>query len=52
MRDKIKGMNGQDLDGRNITVNEAKSRKGGGNGGGGGSFRSGGGGRGRRKGGG
>ncbi|KAL3382970.1 hypothetical protein AABB24_002459 [Solanum stoloniferum] len=30
MRDAIEGMNGQDLDGRNITVNEAQSRGGGG----------------------
>ncbi|KAA8536102.1 hypothetical protein F0562_028580 [Nyssa sinensis] len=51
MRDAIEGMNGQDLDGRNITVNEAQSRGGGGGGGGGGGFRSGGGG-GRRDGGG
>ncbi|CAL5385619.1 unnamed protein product [Camellia sinensis] len=52
MRDAIEGMNGQDLDGRNITVNEAQSRgSGGGGGGGGGGFRSGGGG-GRRDGGG
>ncbi|CAI9786363.1 unnamed protein product [Fraxinus pennsylvanica] len=36
MRDAIEGMNGQDLDGRNITVNEAQSR-----GGGGGGFRGG-----------
>ncbi|XP_075501700.1 glycine-rich RNA-binding protein-like [Primulina tabacum] len=43
MRDAIEGMNGQDLDGRNITVNEAQSRgSGGGGGGGGGGFRSGG----------
>ncbi|KAI9181326.1 hypothetical protein LWI28_013866 [Acer negundo] len=35
MRDAIEGMNGQNLDGRNITVNEAQSR-GSGNGGGGG----------------
>ncbi|GFS29327.1 cold, circadian rhythm, and rna binding 2 [Actinidia rufa] len=48
MRDAIEGMNGQDLDGRNITVNEAQSR-GSGGGGGGGGFRSGGG---RREGGG
>ena len=48
MRDAIEGMNGQDLDGRNITVNEAQSR---GSGGGGGGFRSGGGGGGRRDGG-
>ena len=39
MRSAIEGMNGQELDGRSITVNEAQSR---GNGGGG--FRSGGGG--------
>ncbi|GMP48173.1 hypothetical protein CsSME_00015619 [Camellia sinensis var. sinensis] len=51
MRDAIEGMNGQDLDGRNITVNEAQSRGSGGGGGGGGGFRSGGGG-GRRDGGG
>ncbi|XP_061947314.1 glycine-rich RNA-binding protein GRP1A-like [Populus nigra] len=35
MRDAIDGMNGQDLDGRNITVNEAQSRGSGGGGGGG-----------------
>ncbi|XP_073274120.1 glycine-rich RNA-binding protein-like [Primulina huaijiensis] len=58
MRDAIEGMNGQDLDGRNITVNEAQSRGsgGGGGGGGGGGFRGprrdGGGGYGRREGGG
>ncbi|CBI32594.3 unnamed protein product, partial [Vitis vinifera] len=34
MRDAIEGMNGQNLDGRNITVNEAQSRGGGGYGGG------------------
>ena len=34
MRDAIEGMNGQDLDGRNITVNEAQSRGVGGYGGG------------------
>ncbi|KAK8498149.1 hypothetical protein V6N13_030016 [Hibiscus sabdariffa] len=34
MRDAIEGMNGQNLDGRNITVNEAQSRGGGGGGGG------------------
>uniref|UniRef100_A0A5B7BLS0 RRM domain-containing protein n=2 Tax=Davidia involucrata TaxID=16924 RepID=A0A5B7BLS0_DAVIN len=51
MRDAIEGMNGRDLDGRNITVNEAQSR-GSGGGGGGGGFRSGGGGGGRRDGGG
>uniref|UniRef100_A0A7N0T1X9 RRM domain-containing protein n=1 Tax=Kalanchoe fedtschenkoi TaxID=63787 RepID=A0A7N0T1X9_KALFE len=53
MRDAIEGMNGQDLDGRNITVNEAQSR--GSGGGGGGGYRSGGGGYGgggRREGGG
>ncbi|CAN0866680.1 Glycine-rich RNA-binding protein GRP1A [Linum grandiflorum] len=33
MRDAIEGMNGQNLDGRNITVNEAQSRGGGGGGG-------------------
>ncbi|KAK9286514.1 hypothetical protein L1049_014912 [Liquidambar formosana] len=44
MRDAIEGMNGQNLDGRNITVNEAQSRGSGGGGGGGGGFRSGGGG--------
>ncbi|CAA2998990.1 glycine-rich RNA-binding 2-like [Olea europaea subsp. europaea] len=38
MKDAIEGMNGQDLDGRNITVNEAQSR---GSGGGGGGFRGG-----------
>ncbi|XP_074581076.1 uncharacterized protein LOC141837562 [Curcuma longa] len=43
MRDAIEGMNGQALDGRNITVNEAQNRRNGGGGGGGG-FRSGGGG--------
>ncbi|CAM8941604.1 unnamed protein product [Rhodiola kirilowii] len=47
MRDAIEGMNGQDLDGRNITVNEAQSRGSGGGGGGGGGF-----GGGRREGGG
>ncbi|XP_028767894.1 glycine-rich RNA-binding protein 2 [Neltuma alba] len=36
MRDAIEGMNGQSLDGRNITVNEAQSRGRGGGGGGGG----------------
>ncbi|KAL3651832.1 Cinnamyl-alcohol dehydrogenase Flavonol reductase/cinnamoyl-CoA reductase [Castilleja foliolosa] len=35
MRDAIEGMNGQDLDGRSITVNEAQSRGSGGGGGGG-----------------
>lgn len=54
MRDAIEGLNGQDLDGRNITVNEAQSR---GSGGGGGGFSRGsgggygGGGGGRREGG-
>ncbi|CAM8971754.1 unnamed protein product [Rhodiola kirilowii] len=55
MRDAIEGMNGQSLDGRNITVNEAQSR-GSGGGGGGGGYRGGGGGGGygggRREGGG
>ncbi|PIN06240.1 Nuclear cap-binding protein complex, subunit CBP20 (RRM superfamily) [Handroanthus impetiginosus] len=61
MRDAIEGMNGQELDGRSITVNEAQSRgSGGGGGGGGGGFRGprrdggyggGGGGYGRREGG-
>ncbi|XP_040992842.1 LOW QUALITY PROTEIN: glycine-rich RNA-binding protein GRP1A-like [Juglans microcarpa x Juglans regia] len=54
MRDAIEGMNGQDLDGRNITVNEAQSRGGGGGGysrGGGGGYGGGGygGGGGRRE---
>ncbi|GAB2218971.1 hypothetical protein Droror1_Dr00006596 [Drosera rotundifolia] len=52
MKDAIEGMNGQNLDGRNITVNEAQSR---GGGGGGGGFRGGNGGGyggGRREGGG
>ncbi|XP_027353978.1 glycine-rich RNA-binding protein 2-like isoform X6 [Abrus precatorius] len=35
MKDAIEGMNGQNLDGRNITVNEAQSRGRGGGGGGG-----------------
>ncbi|KAJ7978360.1 Glycine-rich RNA binding protein [Quillaja saponaria] len=35
MKDAIEAMNGQDLDGRNITVNEAQSRGSGGGGGGG-----------------
>ncbi|EOX98019.1 hypothetical protein QUC31_015384 [Theobroma cacao] len=57
MRDAIEGMNGQNLDGRNITVNEAQSRRsgsgGGGYGGNGGYSRGGGGGGygGRREGG-
>ncbi|KAM0012863.1 putative RNA recognition motif domain, nucleotide-binding alpha-beta plait domain superfamily [Helianthus debilis subsp. tardiflorus] len=49
LRDAIEGMNGQSLDGRNITVNEAQSRSGGGGGGGG--RREGGYGGGRREGG-
>ncbi|KAE8769475.1 low temperature-responsive RNA-binding protein [Hordeum vulgare] len=51
MRQAIEAMNGQDLDGRNITVNEAQSRR---SGGGGGGFGGGGGGYGgqRREGGG
>ncbi|WJX45395.1 Cinnamyl-alcohol dehydrogenase Flavonol reductase/cinnamoyl-CoA reductase [Trifolium repens] len=48
MRDAIEGMNGQDMGGRNITVNEAQSRGsgggGGGRGGGGGGYSGGGGG--------
>ncbi|XP_042492314.1 glycine-rich RNA-binding protein GRP1A-like [Macadamia integrifolia] len=58
MRDAIEGMNGQDLDGRNITVNQAQTRGGGGGGGGGyrsgggGGYGGGGGGYGRREGGG
>ncbi|XP_020591162.1 LOW QUALITY PROTEIN: glycine-rich RNA-binding protein 1-like [Phalaenopsis equestris] len=48
MQDAIEGMNGQNLDGRNITVNRAQSRSGGGGGngggGGGGGYRGGGGG--------
>ncbi|CAK7329699.1 unnamed protein product [Dovyalis caffra] len=45
MREAIEGMNGQTLDGRSITVNEAQSRGGGGGGGyGGGGRREGGGG--------
>jgi len=42
MNDAIEGMNGQELDGRNITVNQAQSR--GSGGGGGGGYRGGGGG--------
>ncbi|KAG8364332.1 hypothetical protein BUALT_Bualt19G0117900 [Buddleja alternifolia] len=41
MRDAIEAMNGQELDGRSITVNEAQSRGSGGGGGGGGGFRGG-----------
>ncbi|KAD3066500.1 hypothetical protein E3N88_34380 [Mikania micrantha] len=55
MRDAIEAMNGQSLDGRNITVNEAQSRGSGGGGGrrdGGGYGGGGGGGYGRRDGGG
>ncbi|XP_019166304.1 PREDICTED: glycine-rich RNA-binding protein-like [Ipomoea nil] len=54
MKDAIEAMNGQSIDGRNVTVNEAQSR---GSGGGGGGFRGGrregggGGGYGRREGG-
>uniref|UniRef100_A0AB39A366 Glycine-rich RNA-binding protein 1A n=1 Tax=Medicago sativa TaxID=3879 RepID=A0AB39A366_MEDSA len=45
MRDAIEGMNGSDMDGRNITVNEAQSRGSGGGGGrGGGGYGGGGGG--------
>ncbi|KAK2381790.1 glycine-rich RNA-binding protein GRP1A [Trifolium repens] len=44
MRDAIEGMNGQDMGGRNITVNEAQSRGSGGGGGRGGGGYSGGGG--------
>ncbi|KMZ61461.1 RNA-binding protein [Zostera marina] len=55
MRDAIEGLNGQSLDGRNITVNEAQSRGSGGGGGyrggGGGGYRGGGGGGGYRGGG-
>ncbi|XP_057456404.1 glycine-rich RNA-binding, abscisic acid-inducible protein-like [Lotus japonicus] len=36
MKDAIEGMNGQDIDGRNVTVNEAQARGRGGGGGGGG----------------
>ncbi|KAJ9561156.1 hypothetical protein OSB04_006316 [Centaurea solstitialis] len=52
LRDAIEGMNGQSLDGRNITVNEAQSRSGGGGGGGGRREGGGGGYGGRREGGG
>ena len=53
MRQAIEEMNGKELDGRNITVNEAQSRGGRGGGGGGyGGGRGGGGGYGRRDGGG
>lgn len=44
MNEAIAGMNGKELDGRNITVNQAQSRGGGGGGGGGGGYRGGGGG--------
>ncbi|XP_024965301.1 glycine-rich RNA-binding protein GRP2A-like isoform X2 [Cynara cardunculus var. scolymus] len=50
LRDAIEGMNGQSLDGRNITVNEAQSRSGGGGGGGGGGYGGGGYGGGRDRG--
>ncbi|XP_074285781.1 glycine-rich RNA-binding protein-like [Silene latifolia] len=46
MKDAIEGLNGQELNGRSITVNEAQSR-GSGGGGGGGGYRGGGGGGGR-----
>ncbi|XP_019448500.1 PREDICTED: glycine-rich RNA-binding protein GRP2A-like isoform X2 [Lupinus angustifolius] len=55
LKDAIEGLNGQDLDGRNITVNEAQSRGSGGGGGGGrggGGYGGGGYGGGRREGGG
>jgi len=53
MRDAIEGMNGKELDGRSITVNEAQSRGGPrSGGGGGGGYGGGGGGYGRREGGG
>ncbi|CAN6304061.1 unnamed protein product [Urochloa humidicola] len=38
MLDAIEAMNGKELDGRNITVNQAQSRSGGGGGGGGGGY--------------
>ncbi|WJX51446.1 Cinnamyl-alcohol dehydrogenase Flavonol reductase/cinnamoyl-CoA reductase [Trifolium repens] len=38
MRDAIEGMNGQNMDGRNITVNEAQNRSSGSGGGGGGGY--------------
>jgi cold-inducible RNA-binding protein len=41
MNEAIKEMNGKELDGRNITVNQAQSRGGGGGGGGGGGYRGG-----------
>lgn len=44
MNEAIREMNGKELDGRNITVNQAQSRGGGGGGGGGGGYRGGGGG--------
>nr|GEX86761.1 glycine-rich RNA-binding protein GRP1A-like [Tanacetum cinerariifolium] len=50
LREAIEGMNGQSLDGRNITVNEAQSRSGGGGGGGYGGRREGGYGGGRESG--
>jgi len=46
-RDAMEKLNGRDVDGRAITVNEAQERSGGGGGGGGGRGGSGGGGRGR-----
>uniref|UniRef100_A0A453JHB8 RRM domain-containing protein n=1 Tax=Aegilops tauschii subsp. strangulata TaxID=200361 RepID=A0A453JHB8_AEGTS len=51
MRQAIEEMNGKELDGRNITVNEAQSRRSGGGGGGGG-YGQGGGGYGGQRGGG
>ncbi|URD95405.1 hypothetical protein MUK42_31125 [Musa troglodytarum] len=50
MRDAIKGMNGQTLDGRSITVNEAQNRRSDGGGYGGGGRRDGSGGYGRDRG--
>jgi len=41
MNEAIREMNGKELDGRNITVNQAQSRGGGGGGGGGGGYRGG-----------
>jgi RNA recognition motif-containing protein len=38
MKEAIEAMNGKELDGRNITVNQAQSRSGGGGGGGGGGY--------------
>ncbi len=47
-RSAIEGMNGADLGGRELTVNEARPRNSGGGGGGGGGYRGGGGGGGPR----